>query len=78
MAQQQGNDNPRGTVPRNPPRGGAQDQAQATVPADEKGRQVGGAVNSGTDAARGTPDVAGQQHGDPSASNRPENKGRHQ
>lgn len=75
MAQQQGNDNPRGTVPRNAPRGSAQDQAEATAP---QGNQQGGAIDSGTDAARGTPDVAGQQRGDPSASNRPENKGRHQ
>ena len=75
MAQQQGNDNPRGTVPRNPPRGDAQDQAQATAP--QTGQQ-GGAVDSGTDAARGTPDVMGQQQGDRSASNRPENQGKHQ
>ncbi|WP_157271856.1 hypothetical protein [Azohydromonas aeria] len=75
MSQQQGNDdNPRGTVPRNPPRGAGQDQAQATAP---QAPQHGG-VDSGTDASRGTPGVAGEQHGDPSASNRPDDQGRHQ
>ena len=75
MAQQQGNDNPRGTVPHNPPRGGAQDQAQATAP---NAPQQGGAVDSGTDASRGTPDVMGRQGGDRSASNRPEKDGQQQ
>jgi hypothetical protein len=70
MNQQQGNDKPRGTVPHNPPRGDAQDQAQATAPGGSQ--QQGGAVDSGTDAARGTPDVMGQLGGDRSASNRPE------
>ncbi len=70
MNQQQGNDNPRGTVPHNPPRGDAQDQAQATAPGGSQ--QQGGAVDSGPHPARRTPGVKGQQGGDRSASNRPE------
>ncbi|NML18013.1 hypothetical protein [Azohydromonas caseinilytica] len=71
--QQQGSDNPRGTVPHNEPRGGA--QAQATAPA---AGQQDGTPDSGTDASRGTPDVMGRQGGDRSASNRPELDGQGQ
>lgn len=70
--QQPQDDTPRGTVPRNPPRGGASDGGQATASQPAAGQQ---SADSGTDASRGQPGVMGQQGGDASASNRPEQQG---